>query len=603
MKTDHAKVHFNEQGTPVADAFDDVYFSNDSGVDETRHVFIAANQLPERWQTHQRPHFVIAETGFGTGLNCLVAMQAFAQFRQHNPQHPLKRLYILTTEKYPLARQDMAQALAHFTAMQGPAEALLAQYPLSMNGCHRLDICQYHTCLDIWMGDVHELLPQWQAPHEGLVDAWFLDGFAPSKNPDMWTAPLFEQMARLSRTGATFGTFTAAGVVKRGLQAVGFEVSKQRGFGRKRDMLAGAYAGDKTADAGRFATQLPYSMFNQPALSPTQRVGIVGAGLAGASAALALVERGIAVTLLTRQIADGASGNPQGGFYPQLHAQASHASQLQAHSFLFSRRRYAALFNTQDVEHDWCGVLQLDFTDAMAERHARLADSELWPAELIRHISGEQASDIAGVNLSTGALHIPAGGWLSPPQLVNAMLAQARQSGLLQEITGCTVTGYSVSDDGVTIHSNQADLQVDQLVFAGGADNLHLPVANVLPLRPVRGQVEAVPQTDASGSLSTVLCHKGYLTPAGKDKRHALGSTYVKNDLDVSVREQESKQNLATHQHAMPQADWLHSLQHDGQARAAIRLGMPDHQPACRTITRPGANATRLAGAGQRQAT
>ena len=117
MKTDHARVHFNEQGTPVADAFDDVYFSNDSGVDETRHVFIAANQLPERWQTHQRPHFVIAETGFGTGLNCLVAMQAFAQFRQHNPQHPLKRLYILTTEKYPLARQDMAQALAHFAEL------------------------------------------------------------------------------------------------------------------------------------------------------------------------------------------------------------------------------------------------------------------------------------------------------------------------------------------------------------------------------------------------------------------------------------------------------------------------------------------------------
>ena len=100
MKTNHAKVHFNEQGTPVADAFDDVYFSNDSGVDETWHVFIAANQLPERWKAHQRPHFVIAETGFGTGLNCLVAMQAFAQFRQQNPQHPLCTYLLLKSFRW-----------------------------------------------------------------------------------------------------------------------------------------------------------------------------------------------------------------------------------------------------------------------------------------------------------------------------------------------------------------------------------------------------------------------------------------------------------------------------------------------------------------------
>lgn len=113
-----ANVHFNDQGTPVADAFDDVYFSNDSGIQETEHVFMQGNDIAARWQACTQPHYVIAETGFGTGLNCLVAMLAFARFRDANPDHPLKRLHILSTEKFPIAASDLTRALSVFLTLR-----------------------------------------------------------------------------------------------------------------------------------------------------------------------------------------------------------------------------------------------------------------------------------------------------------------------------------------------------------------------------------------------------------------------------------------------------------------------------------------------------
>ena len=266
MKSRTAQVYFNDSGTPVADDFDDVYFSNDSGIDETHHVFIAGNDIPARWLAHTRRDFVIAETGFGTGLNCLVAMQAFAAFRAEHPEHPLKQLFILSTEKFPMARDDLARALTAFPVLEEAAKALLNNYPLSIQGCHRLHFDEFHTTLDLWIGDVHELLPQWHVPPRGMIDAWFLDGFAPGKNPDMWTEALFSQMARVSRQGATFGTFTAAGIVKRGLRDAGFVVEKRKGFGRKRDMLGGYFDGQHPAPAAP-----PYSRFNNDAVTANQQ--------------------------------------------------------------------------------------------------------------------------------------------------------------------------------------------------------------------------------------------------------------------------------------------------------------------------------------------
>jgi len=596
VKSKHAQVHFNESGTPVADHFDDVYFSNDSGIDETQHVFVAGNDLAERWQQWRNPTFVIAETGFGTGLNFLVAMRAFNEFRAANPDHPLKRLYFITTEKFPLPQQDMQRALEAFPALKDEAEALASLYPMGLEGCHRLHFDNHSTTLDLWIGDVHELLPQWHSPVNGLIDAWFLDGFAPSKNPDMWTDALFSQMARLSKTGTTFGTFTAAGIVKRGLAGVGFTIKKRNGFGRKRDMLTGVF--DQDHENVQHKLRLPagpYYRYVNGSLDKTSKVAVVGSGLAAATACLALVKRGICTTLYFDgdTLASGASGNPQGGFYPQLHSEASIASRIQAHSFLYARQAYdhtvehAKVCGLADVAHDFCGVIQLSFNDKVAERQNKLAAADVWPEALIKPVDSKEVSDIANLALPYSGLYIGLGGWLSPPQLVTAMIEEALQSGKLTLKPNHTYVSHEAVEttkQQVQIRFNLDSVEseevitADHLILALGAGAVNASDFDSLSLRPVRGQVEAIPTQMPIEQLNTVLCHKGYMTPVFEG-RHALGSTYVKNDLSTDVRSDETEMNLATHEQALANTDIVQALQHDGKARAATRLGSPDHQP------------------------
>ena len=596
MKSKHAQVHFNESGTPVADHFDDVYFSNDSGIDETQHVFVAGNDLAERWQQWRNPTFVIAETGFGTGLNFLVAMRAFNEFRAANPDHPLKRLYFITTEKFPLPQQDMQRALEAFPALKDEAQALASLYPMGLEGCHRLHFDNHSTTLDLWIGDVHELLPQWHSPVNGLIDAWFLDGFAPSKNPDMWTDALFSQMARLSKTGTTFGTFTAAGIVKRGLAGVGFTIKKRNGFGRKRDMLTGVFDQDNENVQHKLRLPAgPYYRYANDSLDKTSKVAVVGSGLAAATACLALVKRGISTTLYFDgdTLASGASGNPQGGFYPQLHSEASIASRIQAHSFLYARQAYdhtiehAKACGLADVAHDFCGVIQLSFNDKVAERQNKLAAADVWPEALIKPVNSKEVSDIANLALPYSGLYIGLGGWLSPPQLVTAMIEEALQSGKLTLKPNHTYVSHEAVEttkQQVQIRFNLDSVEseevitADHLILALGAGAVNASDFDSLSLRPVRGQVEAIPTQMPIEQLNTVLCHKGYMTPVFEG-RHALGSTYVKNDLSTDVRGDETEMNLATHEQALANTDIVQALQHDGKARAATRLGSPDHQP------------------------
>lgn len=576
MKSPAAQVHFNEQGTPVANHFDDVYFSNDSGIDETLHVFIEGNDLEARWQQHSESHFTIAETGFGTGLNCMVAMLAFERFRARNPAHPLKQLYITSCEKFPLAPDVIERALSVFPSVSGLSQTLLKQYPINISGCHRLSFDKWSTVIDIWLGDVHDVMPQWHSPSDGLIDAWFLDGFAPSKNPDMWSDTLFSQMARLSKPGATLATFTAAGFVKRGLQSVGFTMKKRKGFGRKRDMLTGQMA----------ACQLNrqnapcYNRYTKQ-VSVTD-VAIVGGGLASACVALALTNKGVRVTLYhdTDALANGASGNPQGGFYPQLHAEASHPSQIQAHGFLFARRVYDSLLaNDANFSHQWCGVAQLGFNDASEARLNKLAQAGIWPSELIEPKSKSELEQIANVELQCSGAFIKLGGWLSPPELVASIVNQSLKSGLLQVKPNHRLLDYADQSDGVRLEfCDRTPTTHEHLILACGHESKLLSKLQSLPMNAVRGQVEAIPSQPPLDALETVLCHKGYLTP-GANGRHALGSTYVKRDMSCDVRKEESNANLSTHQKALSKVDWVNALQHDGKARAAIRLGAPDHQP------------------------
>lgn len=225
-------------GLPYSAAFGDVYFSSDNGMLETEHVFIQGNQLKTRWQSLTGSSFTIMETGFGTGLNFLCASSLWLELAPANAI-----LHFTSVEKYPLKPADMHQALQHWPTLKPFADALLAQYENLLH-TGTADFFDSRIRLQVLFEDATAGLARLQAK----ADAWFLDGFAPSKNPAMWQQPLFEQMARMSHPQTTLASFTSAGLVRRGLTTAGFCISKQPGFGKKREMITGIYSGNSHSE-------------------------------------------------------------------------------------------------------------------------------------------------------------------------------------------------------------------------------------------------------------------------------------------------------------------------------------------------------------------
>jgi tRNA 5-methylaminomethyl-2-thiouridine biosynthesis bifunctional protein len=650
MKISPAKISFNEHQTPCSSEYQDVYFSNNCGAQETQYVFIEGNGLWERFVAHKNRHFCIGETGFGTGANFFCVAHEFYRFRQSHPNHPLKELVFISCEKHPIDLEDAANIWSHWQTSdffsiynlpnqidgkdqiddkeqnehkKSVSQRLISQwcasYPLSIQGQHRRHflIDEATIILDLHYDEALDAFENIKQQGERLVDAWFLDGFAPSKNASMWQPPLFEIMAQLSKSTASLATFTAAGDVKRGLISAGFDIRKRKGFGRKRDMLVGTIApslsrkDDSAIQHKLDKNQAPYYFrkgLNQEAAKAPNKapIAIVGGGLAGAIMALKCVQNGLACSLFWQNdsLADGASGNPIGGFYPQLNAQNNYASQLQVQSFLYARHFYDELAKQSDFAFKWCGALQLGFNDNTKARLNKLANSALWPSQLARTINAKEASKIANIDIPYDCLYMPLAGWISPPSLVNACIRLAMQTGLLSLHTNTKLDAYHHSHQDIvleishpstskteascidkqepTLPKTKRQYIASALVLATGHETASF-VESLIPLRLTRGQVELIKPNTEFKHLDTLLCHKGYFTPA-VNGFHAMGSTYVKNDINTDVRNAETTMNVDMHCKSIKDASWRDALfeasqNKTNQSRAAVRCSTPDHIP------------------------
>lgn len=239
-KNKSAVVFFNDHGIPISSAFDDIYFSVENGLNESQYVFLSNNDIPHRWQQSHINDFHIAETGFGTGLNFFVTWQLFNKTKKQGD-----RLIFTSFEKYPLKHDEIKRALSVWPELNEMVEIFLKQYPLDIFEDITLIFQEQQVQLNLIIGDVNKRIPELNLAPHNKINAWFLDGFAPSKNPDMWSQNLFNEMARLASDDCTVATFTAAGFVRRGLQSAGFSMKKQKGFGFKREMLIGKFQASK----------------------------------------------------------------------------------------------------------------------------------------------------------------------------------------------------------------------------------------------------------------------------------------------------------------------------------------------------------------------
>jgi len=551
-----------QEDTPVSLQFDDIYFNKAGGLAETEYVFLAANDLPARWQAlGADAGFTLAETGFGTGLNFLCARRLWLE------QAPASaRLHYISFEKHPLLPQDLAQALAHWPEFATGAEQLRAAWPPPLRGFYTLVFDEGRILLTLAFGDAAEMLAELDAE----VDAWFLDGFAPSRNPGMWSPELFSRIAAHSRSGTTFATFTAAGLVRRGLAEVGFAVDKRPGFGRKREMLNGRFEADVPLPA-----VAPWLARPRPLPSPERRAIVVGAGIAGCSTAAALARRGWQVDLLERNPAPAleGSGNPQGALFIKLATRPTRQSELHVAGLHYSAALIRRLATEQAEIGDICGVLSLALSEKEALHQQQLIDSGLYPAQLVRPVSQREAGELAGLELDAGGLFFPEAGWASPPRLCRRLLADSA----IRCHFDTPVESLTHNPASGRWEINGGQYSAPVVIVCSAAEANRLEPLRPLPLKPIRGQTTQAAQPRQLPPLKRVVCGEGYISPPLQG-HYCFGASFKLHDLQLDIRDEEHQANLELLERAVPRlAAALDMGKVEG--RVAYRATTPDYLP------------------------
>lgn len=534
------------EDVPRAGAFDDVYFSKAGGLAEAEAVFLAGTDLPELWRNRDR--FAICELGFGAGINVLAAWRAWKSTRQ-----PHAILHISTIEAFPLARADAARAMAAFPEVAPLAAHLLARWPVRAAGPQRLWFPEDGLALTVHVGEAELILSDLVGP----FDAWFLDGFSPACNPDMWSPAVMARIAALSGPGARVATFTVAGDVRRALEGAGFAVEKQPGFGKKRERLEARL---KAAPAHP-PTPYPYAPCHP------KRVAILGAGIAGAACAAALARRGVETVVLEAAAAlgAGASGNPAGLVMPRLDRGGA-LSELFLAAYLDAIAAYEAL-----------GVLEACGVEQRAEPKREAALADLLEDPPLPH-------DWFRAGANGAALH-PRAGVVRPLEAVKAMLAHAH---LMLE---APTEALERAGEGWVLRApdGRAMLKADAVVLACGPALARFAPAAFLPLQISHGQIEwgagAAPQHAITQGSYAAPFEGGVLFGATFDHEPAPSA-------DARMRNLAALRTLAPEIAASIDAQTLHS-------RAAMRATTPDRAPIAGLL--PDAEAWRMRYAGLAQ--
>ena len=589
LQIENAVLDWNDVGTPISNNFDDVYFSNVNGLEETRYVFIKKNGLPKRWIDGDRRRFVIAETGFGTGLNFLAVWKAFKEYRSQHPNATTKELHFISFEKFPVTQQDLIKAHQAWPELTELAEQLHTHYPPAIKDCHRIVLEDGMITLDLWFGDIKDCMPQVWVGDEGIVDAWFLDGFAPSKNPEMWNQDLFNGMVKMARKDCSVATFTAAGFVRRGLIEAGFDMRKTKGFGTKRDMIVG-----HVVERQHKTNIMPW--YNREAQTELNaNIAIIGGGIASATTALALLRRGQNITLYCadNELAEGASGNRQGAVYPLLNGNNDKLSRFFSSAFIYARQLIEQAAIHSDFSHNWCGVTQLAWDDKSSHKLANIINGG-FASELVHHLDKEQTKQITGVDTSFESVHYPLGGWLSPKELTTALIEHAVNEGKLTLQTQkelCQLEQVNKTQWQLTF-ADGSEVRHSTVILANGHRFNQYPQTQQIPASSVRGQVSHVPTNPSLGELKTVLCYDGYLTPINPETQsHCIGASYDRRNIDLNFNgndQQDNKQRLVN---CLPNVEWPKQIDIDGfdvhnRARIGIRCAVRDHLPYVGNVCR-----------------
>ncbi len=569
---------------PVSRRFGDVYFSREDGLAEAEHVFLQGNDLPSRLAAlGDSERFVVGETGFGTGLNLLALWRLWRRVRPDNHS----QLHVVTVEFEPLSRADLTRALLSWPALADLSACLLAQYPPLLPGIHRLIFVDERLTVDLCWGDARVVLPELAPVGTAAaftVQAWFLDGFAPSCNPSLWHAEVFAPLLRISGPGTTFASFSVAGVVKTALRDHGMVVTRPRGFGRKRQMLKAWWPHPKGAEGAAASTD-HVQPCAAPARPSTLQVAVVGAGIAGLCCADSLARRGHQVTLIDQTgPLSGASGNPRALLLPKFTPLSQVSHHVPTLGWLHSVRHWSSR---------WPGLL--------AHQGGWLISTPRQPLDAARLQA--YPADVVQVDADGARAWVPQATLIDPQALAAQVLAHPRIALYMAEVTAVASTGTGTGTGGWRLSDRHGAMPetFDQVVVCTA---LHAgALCPTLPaLRPVRGQVSWTVVPFCTGQvesleakrcggfdarLNTVLGYGGYAAPL-EPNALLLGASFVRGDCGTEVRAIDHRHNLARLQEAAPALAAALPPVENWHGRASVRAQTRHYLPV---LGRPHAKA------------
>lgn len=540
-------LEWSDEGAPYASEMDDIYYSKEDGLAEGEAVFLKGCRLPEFWAGKTR--FTVGELGFGTGLNLLMLWKLW---REHRPDKSA-RLDFVSFEGFPLSRTQAEKALAPWSALAPLRSILMENWPVRARGVQEISLPD-GISLILHIDDIAKALSQSQFQ----ADAWFLDGFSPAKNPAMWDDALYPEIARRSAIGAHLATFTVAGHVRRGLQSVGFTVSKRDGFGRKRHRLEAVFRPQNVSEPslepaksnheGRFEHP-ERDALSAPARSQPQplKIAIIGGGIAGAGAAHALNRRGAKVTLYDKadHLGAGASGNRFALLMPRLDAADTGPARVLISAYLKAQSVYRGFAGAHSTN-----VEQIPRTPKEVKRYqALLQDPPLPEAWLSAGSEGSLCHHNCLI--------------LEPERLIADIMKAGATRTVLGKKPEIDLLIRSVNGEGY-----------DHIILAQGMGVKALPGCTWLPLEARMGQVETGQGED---KLPLAVSAGHYALALGKDR--LWGASFEKvaptHNAQISPQARAANwKNLAD----LVSSDWINPAA-PIQSRAGIRATTPDKLP------------------------
>ncbi|MCW8923552.1 MAG: bifunctional tRNA (5-methylaminomethyl-2-thiouridine)(34)-methyltransferase MnmD/FAD-dependent 5-carboxymethylaminomethyl-2-thiouridine(34) oxidoreductase MnmC [Gammaproteobacteria bacterium] len=529
----YAEIEWRD-GQPYSPDYEDIYYSAAGGREESEYVFLKHNQLASRWQAlASGEQFVVAETGFGTGLNFVLSMQAWA--KQADPE---ACLHYIAIEKHPVSPVDIKRVASNWPALLEAYDELLSVYPLPVEGEHVRTLMGGRVHLHLVFADVVEALES----RELQADAWYLDGFDPDRNADLWNDRVFSLIEKNSGQGASLSSYTAAGFVRRGLQAVGFEVEKVKGHGKKREMITAVLTDKKQRQS-----KTPWYVLDKTKYQGKTAV-VIGAGLVGLTTAWSLVQRGWKVSLIEKHkhVAEEASGNPAGLLMPRLSLDNKNDAQFYCNALSYASHSLDHL-QKNDEEKFWFhdGVYSI-FKKGKAEK---LINKHGYPEQFMTILGEHELQPyLSGQDITV--TFFPEAGWASPRKICEALVRACGPS--LQLINKNVDDICKVDNQWQAVGKNgQSIAAAEVLIVANGVGVNQFNATSWLPLSSVRGQLTEIPVSESSLTLNKAVSFDAYVTPE-YNGMHYAGATYRVGDDNPEMTQAEQDETMAHIEQCLP---------------------------------------------------